>query len=238
MPPAATKSKYGKNLQVLHFDPAPPPGACVVSEVWGTHRWNLQSKFGYFIISQTLIIALCLKAGRNYGQTNGQTDKRTDKQTDDPITRCPRRTFQTGGIKSEGQGHRERSQFRRSQQGLFPCKVSRLYWLMWPRTNLNAEVNQNVDRRTDGQTDRGISSFHKPEFLCNPANEEFMIFWTEGEDLNYCQNVQILFYQLNFTPNKICYWIIDFPCKTGHVFCETQMLPPPPPPPGNWNVTE
>ena len=60
---------------------------------------NLQSKFGYFIISQTLINALCLKAGRNYGQTDRQTDKWTDKQTDDPITRCPRRTFQAGGIK-------------------------------------------------------------------------------------------------------------------------------------------
>ena len=55
--------------------------------------------------------------------------------------------------KSEGQGHRERSQIRRSHQGLFPCKVSSLYWLMQPRTNLNAEVNQNVDRQTDGQTD-------------------------------------------------------------------------------------
>ena len=26
MPPAATKSKYSKNLKVLHFDPAPPQG--------------------------------------------------------------------------------------------------------------------------------------------------------------------------------------------------------------------
>ena len=33
------------------------------------------------------------------GQTDGQTDKRTDGQMDDPITRCPRRTFQAGGIK-------------------------------------------------------------------------------------------------------------------------------------------
>ena len=40
MPPVATKLKYGKNLYVLHFDPAPPPGACDVSEVWGTHRWT------------------------------------------------------------------------------------------------------------------------------------------------------------------------------------------------------
>ena len=56
--------------------------------------------------------------------------------------------------KSQGQGHSERSQLRRSHQGLFPCKVSSLYWLMWPRTNLNAEVNQKLtDRQTDGQTD-------------------------------------------------------------------------------------
>ena len=31
--------------------------------------------------------------------TELRTDKRTDGQTDDPITRCPRRTFQAGGIK-------------------------------------------------------------------------------------------------------------------------------------------
>ena len=29
-----------------------------------------------------------------------RTDKQTDRQTDDPITRCPRRTFQAGGIKT------------------------------------------------------------------------------------------------------------------------------------------
>ena len=40
MPPAATKSKYGKNLYVQHFDLTPPQGACDVSEVWGTHRWS------------------------------------------------------------------------------------------------------------------------------------------------------------------------------------------------------
>ena len=78
--------------------------------------------------------------------------------------------------KSQGQGHRERSQFRRSHQGLFPCKVSSLYWLMLPRTNLNVEVNQNVDRQTDGQTDRQTdrrtSSIHKPELLCNPAKKD------------------------------------------------------------------
>ena len=53
---------------------------------------NLQSKFGYFIISQNLNIAFCKRAEL-------RTYKRTDEQTDDPITRCPRRTFQAGGIK-------------------------------------------------------------------------------------------------------------------------------------------
>ena len=73
--------------------------------------------------------------------------------------------------KSEGHGHRDRSQFRKSHQGLFPCKVSSLYWLMWPRRNLNTKVNQNVDRRTDGRTDRPTSSIYKPELLCNPAKK-------------------------------------------------------------------
>ena len=31
--------------------------------------------------------------------TELRTDKQTDGRTDDPITRCPRRTFQAGGIK-------------------------------------------------------------------------------------------------------------------------------------------
>ena len=31
-------------------------------------------------------------------RTDGQTNRQTDGQTDDPITRCPRRTFQAGGI--------------------------------------------------------------------------------------------------------------------------------------------
>ena len=51
---------YGKILKVLHFDPAPPPGACDVSEVWVTHRWTYSPNFGYCIITQTLNIALCL----------------------------------------------------------------------------------------------------------------------------------------------------------------------------------
>ena len=49
---------------------------------------NLQSKFGYCIITQTLNIALCQQEGITDRWTNG----RTDGQTGDPITRCPQRT--------------------------------------------------------------------------------------------------------------------------------------------------
>ena len=57
MPPAATKSRYGKN------------------------------KYCTLFVSGTEL------------RTDGQTNRLTDRQTDDPITRCPRRTFQAGGIK-------------------------------------------------------------------------------------------------------------------------------------------
>ena len=50
---------------------------------------TLQSKFGYCIITQTLNIALFLKAAQNYGRTHRRTDRQTDKLTDDPITRYP-----------------------------------------------------------------------------------------------------------------------------------------------------
>ena len=44
------------------------------------------------IITQTLNTALC----KQDGITDRQTNRQTDGQTDDPITRCPRRTFQAG----------------------------------------------------------------------------------------------------------------------------------------------
>ena len=56
---------------------------------------NFQSKFGYCIITQTLNLALLFVFElRTDGQTNGRADRRTIQ-----ITRCPRRTFQAGGIK-------------------------------------------------------------------------------------------------------------------------------------------
>ena len=40
-----------------------------------------------------------MRDGITDGRTDGQTDGRTDGRTDDPNTRCPRWTFQAGGIK-------------------------------------------------------------------------------------------------------------------------------------------
>ena len=42
--------------------------------------------------------------------------------------------------------------------------------------NLNAKVNQNADRQTDRWTDRHTSSIHKPELLCNPAENCFTVW--------------------------------------------------------------
>ena len=54
---------------------------------------NLQSKFGYCMTTQTLNIVLCKR--------DRITDKLTDGRKDHPNTRCPRQTFQAGGIKKQ-----------------------------------------------------------------------------------------------------------------------------------------
>ena len=52
----------------------------------------------YSIFIQTLIIGT-LFVSRTELRTYKHTDRHTNGRTDDPITRCPRRTFQAGGIK-------------------------------------------------------------------------------------------------------------------------------------------
>ena len=49
----------------------------------------------------TLFVSGTGRDGITDGITDGQTDKQTDGRTDDPNTRCPRRTFQAGGIKNK-----------------------------------------------------------------------------------------------------------------------------------------
>ena len=97
MPPATTKLKYGKisKFQILTL---PHPQGRVMSvrceqpldeltvQVWLLYD-HPNFKYCTLYISGTEL--------RTDKQTNGQMDG----QTDDPNTRCPRRTFQAGGIK-------------------------------------------------------------------------------------------------------------------------------------------
>ena len=56
-------------------------------QVWLLYH-HLNFKYSTLFVSETEL------------RTDGRTDGRTDRQTDDPITRCPRRTFQAWGIKN------------------------------------------------------------------------------------------------------------------------------------------
>ena len=87
------KSKYGKNLQVLNFDPAPPQGHVMsvkceqsIDEltilVWLLYH-HLNFKYCTLFVSGTEL------------WTDGQPDRRTVRLLD-----APGGTFQAGGIKS------------------------------------------------------------------------------------------------------------------------------------------
>ena len=76
-----------KNMASPIFRPCPSPRGTWCEWSVRNPKMNLQSRFGYCIITQTLNIALCKR--------DGITDRQTDRQTEDPITRCPRRTFHT-----------------------------------------------------------------------------------------------------------------------------------------------
>ena len=85
--PGGNKVKIWQKSASPTFWPHPTPGACDVSEVWGTHRvqvWWLyhHRNFKYC----TLFVS----------GTELRTDKRTNRQTDDPITRCPGGPFRPG----------------------------------------------------------------------------------------------------------------------------------------------
>ena len=57
MPPAATKSNMAKISKSYILTPPRPPGACDVSEVWGTHKWTYSPSWvtvSNSIITQTL----------------------------------------------------------------------------------------------------------------------------------------------------------------------------------------
>ena len=55
----------------VHFDPAPPPGACDVNEVWGTHRWTYSPSL--VTVSSPKFSILHFVCKRDGRQTDEQT---------------------------------------------------------------------------------------------------------------------------------------------------------------------
>ena len=74
--PAATESKYGKHLHVIHFDTH--GGAWGVTEVRGSNRWTYNPSL--FTVSSPNLSILHAVSGtelRTDRQTNGRTDRRS-----------------------------------------------------------------------------------------------------------------------------------------------------------------
>ena len=97
MPPAATKSNMAKIYKSYILTPPHPQGHVMsvkceepidelTVQVWLLYH-HPNFKYCTLLVSGTEL------------RTDGRTDRQTDGQTDDPITRCPRRTFQARGIK-------------------------------------------------------------------------------------------------------------------------------------------
>ena len=100
---------------------------------------NLQSKFGNCITTQTLIIALFIEAGWNYGQMGGQTIWLLD---------APGGPFRPGGIKSF------------TMQCFYTWKIVAAFQGMHvsPAKHSYASVTDGrTNRQTDRQTDDGQS---------------------------------------------------------------------------------
>ena len=100
-PRRATKSKYGKNLYAYILTLSHPKEYVMSAKFKCDEPIDelaLKVCLIYCIITQTLNIALCLYAGRNYRQTDGRTNGRTDRRSNYYILR---RTFRAGGKKTE-----------------------------------------------------------------------------------------------------------------------------------------
>ena len=89
MPPAAIKSKYGKISKSYILTPPAPEAH---SEVWATFTLTYSPSLVTVSPPKLFFKSLHFLCKRG-GITGGQTD-------DDPLTRCPWRTFQAGGIKT------------------------------------------------------------------------------------------------------------------------------------------
>ena len=91
MSPAATKLKSGK-IQILT---PPQRQGHVISAKFEKPLDELTVQVWCLYDHQNLKYCTLYVSG-----TELRTDRKTDRRTDDPITRCPRRTFQAVGIKN------------------------------------------------------------------------------------------------------------------------------------------
>ena len=73
--PSGNKVQILQNLYVLHFDPAPPPGACHVSELWGTID-ELTVQVWLLYHHQNFKYCTLFESGAEL-----RTDRRTDRRT-------------------------------------------------------------------------------------------------------------------------------------------------------------
>ena len=97
MPPAATKSNMAKISKSYILTPLRPQGH-VMSLKCDEPIDELTVQVWLLYLHPNFKYCTLLVSGTEL-RTDRRTDGQTDKQTDDPITRCPRRTFQAGGIK-------------------------------------------------------------------------------------------------------------------------------------------
>ena len=97
MPPAATKSKYGQISKSQILTPPRPQGH-VMSVKCEQPLYELTVQVWLLYDHPNFKYCTLFISGTEL-RTDRRTDGRTDRQTDDPNTRCPRRTFQAGGIK-------------------------------------------------------------------------------------------------------------------------------------------
>ena len=94
MPPAATKSNMAKISKTYILTPPHPQGQ-VMSEECEQPLDELTVQVWLLYHHPNFKYCTLFESG-----TELWTDRQMDKQTDDPITRCPRWTFQAGGIKN------------------------------------------------------------------------------------------------------------------------------------------
>ena len=120
MPPAAIKSIYGKISKSQILTPPHPQGQVI--SVKCEQPFDELTVQVWLLYDHPNFKYCTLNVSGTELRTDRQTDGRTDGRTDDPNTRCPRRTFQAGGIKTCNQKVRHETCTRNSQESQCTCR--------------------------------------------------------------------------------------------------------------------